>query len=81
MALNIGSSDWQHQRIADAYDVAKTIGPNFKFFVSFDFTEMGCDRNDIVSRTGTFSNRPNQFKINGKVSVSSYAGDCLGNSG
>jgi glucan endo-1,3-alpha-glucosidase len=81
VSQNIGSSEWQRQRIADTYDVARTIGTNFKFFISFDFTEMGCDLNDIVSRTRTFSDHPNQFKINGKPFVSSYAGDCLGNGG
>ncbi|KAJ2929777.1 hypothetical protein H1R20_g7349, partial [Candolleomyces eurysporus] len=81
VALNIGSADWQRQRIADAYDVARAIGTNFKFFISFDFTEMSCDVNDIVSRTRVFSDHPNQFKINGKVFISSYAGDCLGNAG
>jgi glucan endo-1,3-alpha-glucosidase len=81
VALNIGSSDWQRQRIADAYDVAKTIGTNFKFFISFDFTEMGYDLNDIVSRTRTFSDHPVQLKIDGKAFVSSYAGDCLRNGG
>jgi hypothetical protein len=62
VALDIGSSEWQRQRIADAYDVARTIGTNFKFFISFEFTEMGCDLNDIVSRTRTFSDHPSQFK-------------------
>ena len=81
MALNIGSTDWQRQRIADAYDVARAIGTNFKFFVSYNSTEMLCDVNDIVSCAKVFSDHPNQFKVNGKVFVSSYAGDCLGNAG
>ncbi|KAJ2919641.1 hypothetical protein MD484_g834, partial [Candolleomyces efflorescens] len=81
LALNIGSSEWQRQRIADAYDVAQTIGTNFKLFISFDFTEMGCEVTDIVERTRVFANHPNQFKVNGKVFVSSYAGDCLRNDG
>jgi hypothetical protein len=38
----------------------------------------GRDLNDIVSHTRTFSDHPTQFKINGKVFVSSYARDCLG---
>ncbi|KAJ2929749.1 hypothetical protein H1R20_g7350, partial [Candolleomyces eurysporus] len=81
VALNIGSADWERQRIADAYDVARAIGTNFKFFISFDFTEMSCDVGDIVARIRVISDNSNQFKINGKVFVSSYAGDYLGNAG
>lgn len=59
---------------AVAYDVAYDVA-YYKLFM------MGCDLNDIVSRARTFSGHTNQFKINGKVFVSSYAGDCLGNGG
>lgn len=81
LALNIGSASWQRTQIQNAYDAAQQLGTGFKLFISFDFTEMGCDLNDIVARVNQFAGHPNQFRYNGKVFISSFAGDCLGNSG
>ena len=81
VALNIGSSDWQRERVAQAYAAAASLGTNFKLFYSFDFAEMSCNLDDIVARINLYANHPNQFKVNGKVFVSSYSGDCLGNDG
>ncbi|KAF9495858.1 hypothetical protein BDN71DRAFT_1390602 [Pleurotus eryngii] len=79
IALNIGSSDWQRGQIASAY--AAAVGSPLKLFISFDFTEMPCDVADVVSRTNQWANHPNQFKVNGKTMISSFSGDCFGNSG
>jgi len=81
MALNIGSASWQRTQIQNAYDAAQQLGTGFKLFYSFDFTEMPCALDDIVARVNQFANHPNQFKYNGKVFISSFAGDCLGNGG
>ena len=81
LALNIGHVDWQKGQIANAYEAAKQLGSGFKLFQSFDFTEMDCNLNDFISRTNTFGGHPNQFKVNGKTFISSFSGDCLGNSG
>jgi glucan endo-1,3-alpha-glucosidase len=81
IALNIGGDDWQQTQIASAYSAAQKLGTNFKLFISFDFTAMGCDLNTIVSQVNQFANHPNQFLVNGKTMISSYSGDCLGDSG
>ncbi|KAF8881503.1 glycosyl hydrolase family 71-domain-containing protein [Infundibulicybe gibba] len=81
IALNIGSSSWQRDQVASAYAAAANIGANIKLFYSFDFTEMPCDIGDVVARVILFANHPNQLRINNRPMISSYAGDCFGNSG
>lgn len=81
IALNIGSDDWQRNQVASAYAAAQASGTGIKLFYSFDLTEMPCDLNDLVARVNLYKNHPNQFKVNGKTFISSYSGDCLGNSG
>ncbi|KAJ7508871.1 glycosyl hydrolase family 71-domain-containing protein [Mycena galericulata] len=82
IALNIGGDDWQRTQIGYAYAAAQALGTTTKLFISFDFTtDLGCTLSDIVSRVQQFSSHGWQFKVNGKPMVSSYSGDCLGNSG
>ena len=81
LALNIGSDDWEATQVASAYAAAQSLGTGFKLFLSFDFTAMACDLSDLVSRVNQYGNHPNQFKVNGKPMISSYSGECLGNSG
>ncbi|KAF8983616.1 glycosyl hydrolase family 71-domain-containing protein [Cyathus striatus] len=81
LALNIGSDSWQRDQVRSAYAAALELGGGFKLFFSFDLTEMACDLNDLVGRVNEFGSHPNQFKVNGKTMVSSYSGDCLGDSG
>ncbi|KAF8069900.1 glycosyl hydrolase family 71-domain-containing protein [Lyophyllum atratum] len=81
VALNMGGDTWQRTQVASAYAAAAQLGTNFKLFLSFDFTAMGCDVNDLVGRVNDFANHPNQFRVDGKVMISSFSGDCLGNAG
>ncbi|KAJ3510263.1 hypothetical protein NLJ89_g4780 [Agrocybe chaxingu] len=81
IALNIGRSDWQRPQVQMAYDAAASLGTGMKLFYSFDFTEMDCNVDDFVARVNLYANHPNQFKVNGKTMISSFSGDCLGNSG
>ncbi|PPR05439.1 hypothetical protein CVT26_011317 [Gymnopilus dilepis] len=81
IALNIGGDDWQRTQVAAAYQAAQDSGTGIKLFYSFDLTAMTCDLNDLVARVQLYANHPSQFKVNGKVFISSYSGDCLGNSG
>ncbi|KAF9456254.1 glycoside hydrolase [Collybia nuda] len=81
LALNMGGDSWQRDQIASAYAAAAALGTNFKLFMSFDFSAMGCDVNDLVGRVTQFSSHPNQFKIDGKPFISSFFGSCLGNAG
>jgi len=81
LALNVGSDHWQPNQIHNAYNAAQQLGAGFKLFLSLDFTAMPCNLGEVVSRVNQFSNHPNQFKINGRVFVSSFSGGCLGDSG
>jgi len=81
IALNIGGDDWQKNQVDLAYQAAQNSGTGLKLFYSFDLTEMSCNLDDLVARVNKYVNHPNQFKINGKPMISSYSGDCLGNSG
>lgn len=77
----MGGDSWQRTQIASAYAAAASLGTNFKLFISFDFSAMGCDVNDLVGRVNQFANHPNQFKMDNKPFVSSFFGSCLGNAG
>jgi glucan endo-1,3-alpha-glucosidase len=81
LALNIGGDSWEAAQVASAYAAAKSLGTNFKLFLSFDFTAMGCTLSNVVSLVNTYANHPNQFKYIGKTFISSYEGGCLGNAG
>ncbi|KAJ7048982.1 glycoside hydrolase [Mycena amicta] len=82
IALNIGGDDWQKTQVGYAYAAAQALGVSTQLFISFDFTtNIGCSLSDIVARIRQFSSHAWQFKVKGKPMVSSYAGDCLGNSG
>ena len=81
LALNIGSDSWQSTQVMNAYNAAQQLGTGFKLFISLDFTAMSCDWNSVVSRITQVSSHPSQFMYNGKVFVSSFSGDCLGNTG
>lgn len=81
IALNIGGDDWQRNQVDLAYQAAQNSGTGLKLFYSFDLTEMPCNLDDLVARVNKYVNHPNQFKVNGKPMISSYSGDCLGNSG
>ena len=81
LALNIGQDPWQITQVAKAYDAAKSLGTNFKLFISFDFTVIGCTVSTLASIANQFANHPNQFKVDGKPMISSYEGSCLGNTG
>jgi glucan endo-1,3-alpha-glucosidase len=79
--LNIGADSWETSQVQNAYNAAQQLGTNFKLFLSLDFTSFPCNVGTVVSRINQFSSHPNQLKFNGKVFVSSFSGDCLGNSG
>ena len=79
VALNIGPDSWQPGQIQNAYDAA--VGTPLKLFFSFDFTEISCELQPIVNRVNQYANHPNQFKVDGKVFISSFSGDCLGING
>ncbi|KAL0478277.1 glucan endo-1,3-alpha-glucosidase [Acrasis kona] len=72
-ALNLGPEDWMWDRVEKLYTAARDF-PNFKLFFSFDMHRMG-DPNAIVEWIRRFSNRPNTYKYNNKIFVSTFAGE------
>ena len=77
----MGADNWETTQVANAYQAAESLGTGFKLFISFDFTSLNCDLSNLVSIVSPYINHPNQFKVNGKPMISSYSGECLGNSG
>ncbi|KAK8854700.1 hypothetical protein IAR55_003439 [Kwoniella newhampshirensis] len=77
-ALNYGSDSWQPARLADAYAAAKAQG-NFKLFLSLDVSSLGCGSADaaanLVNTIATYATNTAQAKYNGKVLVSTFAGE------
>ncbi|WWC90609.1 uncharacterized protein L201_005545 [Kwoniella dendrophila CBS 6074] len=77
-ALNYGSDSWQPARISDAYAAASAAG-NFKMFLSMDVSALGCgsagDAQNLVKTIATYANSTAQAKVNGKVLVSTFAGE------
>ncbi|WVR05826.1 hypothetical protein IAU60_002851 [Kwoniella sp. DSM 27419] len=76
-ALNLGTESWQVDRIQDAYAAAGNSG--FKLFLSLDMTSLGCNSNSdgehLVWIVQQFAGLPAQAKHDGKVLVSTFAGE------
>ncbi|KAL1677782.1 glycoside hydrolase family 71 protein [Schizophyllum commune] len=78
-ALNMGTDDWQPERVADAYQAAQEAGNNFKLFLSLDMTVWPCNSADSASKlralVNKFADHPNQLKMNDRVFVSTFSGE------
>ncbi|EPQ50592.1 glycoside hydrolase [Gloeophyllum trabeum ATCC 11539] len=78
-ALNVGSLSWEFDRVADAYKAAQNSGTNFKLFFSFDMTALPCataqDAAALVGHVTDYVSHPSQFKYDGLVFVSTFAGE------
>ncbi|KAG6814690.1 hypothetical protein H0H93_012577, partial [Arthromyces matolae] len=81
VALNYGASSWELEQIALAFLAAESLSSPLKFFLSPDFTSHSCDLDSLIAEIQRFAGHPNQFKVNGKVMVSSFEGGCLGQDG
>ncbi|KAH0589728.1 hypothetical protein H2248_005449 [Termitomyces sp. 'cryptogamus'] len=77
IALNYGASSWELDQIASAYAAAKSISSPLKLFLSPDFTSHACDLDPLIAEIKRFAGHPSQFKVNGRVMVSSFEGKCL----
>ncbi|WRT68503.1 uncharacterized protein IL334_005479 [Kwoniella shivajii] len=77
-ALNYGRDDWQPARLNDAYAAAKADG-GFKLFLSMDVSSLGCastgDAQNLVNTIATYATNSAQAKVDGKVLVSTFAGE------
>ncbi|KAI0048810.1 glycoside hydrolase family 71 protein [Auriscalpium vulgare] len=78
-ALNVGREDWQLDRVADCYAAALDTRSEMKLFLSFDMTSIpageASDIELIKSYVRLFGHHPNQFRYEGKVFISTFAGD------
>lgn len=78
-ALNVGTDPWQAQQVANAFQAAEQSCTGFKLFMSFDMTVLPCntaaDAAALRNYITTYASHPNQFKYEGRVFASSFAGD------
>lgn len=76
-ALNMGNDPWQHEQVRAGYDAAKRAG-NFSMFLSMDLNEFPCssaeNATDLVNIVLSFAHDEAQAKWEGKVLVSTFAG-------
>lgn len=75
-ALNVGNDDYADKQLGYAYQAAANAG--MKVFISFDFNWWGVEDNGAVgAMIKAYANSPGQLKVDGKVFVSTFAGDGL----
>lgn len=72
---NVGSDSWQPNRLSLMYQAA-TSYPGFLIAVDLDMAVLGgTDHTYLYPFITTYTNHPNQYKINGKQFVSTFAGE------
>lgn len=75
-ALNIGTDPYTDTQLGFAYEAAAKNGMNV--FLSFDFNWWNIGQASAVgAKIKQYADRPSQLKVDGKVFVSSFAGDGL----
>lgn len=76
-ALNIGVDPYTDQQLGYAYQSA--ANNNMSVFISFDFNWWSPtnDATSIGQKIAQYASLPAQLKVDGKVFVSSFAGDAL----
>lgn len=76
-ALNMGRDPWQPAQVRMAYDAAKRAG-DFEMFLSFDMNSLQCttaeNATTLVEHVKSFASDAAQAKWDGKVLVSTFAG-------
>ncbi|KAG9221281.1 hypothetical protein CCMSSC00406_0008884 [Pleurotus cornucopiae] len=78
--LNIGSEDWQKDRVADCFQATEAPGSSsFKLFFSFDMSVIPCetqgDMQHLLEYIKRWGNHPSMYRRNGKVVVSTFSGE------
>src|SRR5262249_16642772 len=72
-ALNVGAWDdtqaYYKTRVEMMYQAAEQLGTGFKLFFSVDFENVS----NTVSMVESYASRPNTFRCQGKIVLSSYA--------
>ncbi|KAI3401413.1 hypothetical protein diail_11497 [Diaporthe ilicicola] len=76
-ALNIGTDEFTSTQLGYAYESA--ANNDMKVFISFDFNwfSPADDASEVGQMIATYSNKPAQLRVDGKVFASSFAGDGL----
>jgi glucan endo-1,3-alpha-glucosidase len=77
-ALNMGSEFWEPNHVQTAYRAAEVVG-DFKLFMSLDMSSLRCgspnDASSLVNLIQSIGSSSAQARINGKVLVSTFAGE------
>ncbi|KAF8302560.1 glycoside hydrolase family 71 protein [Clavulina sp. PMI_390] len=81
-ALNVGSLDWESDRVADAYAAAEALNTGFKLFISLDMSSLACaattDADPIRAYVNDYSAHPNQLWYSDNLILSAFDGTgCL----
>ncbi|KAJ7772013.1 glycoside hydrolase [Mycena maculata] len=78
-ALNVGKEDWQQDRVALCFEAAARSSTPFFLFLSFDMSSIpaaaASDVDLLCSYMTTFGTHPRMFRYEGKVLVSTFAGE------
>ncbi|KAG6906620.1 hypothetical protein DXG01_012938 [Tephrocybe rancida] len=78
-ALNMGSDEWQPDRVADAFEAARQSGMDFKLFLSLDMSSMpgatSADAQTLRSLVLRFISHPNYMQISSQPLVSTFSGE------
>ncbi|TFK50918.1 glycoside hydrolase family 71 protein [Heliocybe sulcata] len=78
-ALNVGRESWQKDRVVDCYTAALQSRLPFRLFISFDMTSIPSGRKEdidlLLDYVRLFARHPNQFLYDGKVLISTFAGE------
>ncbi|KAJ7935235.1 glycoside hydrolase [Mycena leptocephala] len=77
--LNVGKEDWQQDRVAMCFKAAASSSAPFTLFISFDMSSIPAgsesDVELLCSYFTTFGKHPRMFRYQGKVVVSTFAGE------
>ncbi|KAJ7099494.1 glycoside hydrolase family 71 protein [Mycena belliarum] len=78
-ALNVGKEPWQYDRVALCFAAAARASSPFYLFLSFDMSSIAStSRSDVgllCKYLTAFGNHPCMFRYQGKVLVSTFAGE------
>jgi glucan endo-1,3-alpha-glucosidase len=74
----MGTDPWQLDRVADAYDVARSMGSGFALFPSFDMGTIPCreerDGDMLRDFVNKYHDHSNQLEFKGNPLVSTFGG-------
>ncbi|KAJ7188828.1 glycoside hydrolase family 71 protein [Mycena filopes] len=77
--LNVGREEWQRDRVSTCFEAASASSAPFFLFISFDMSSIPAaapsDVDLLCSYLNAFGRHPRMFRYDGKVVVSTFAGE------